>query len=96
MNFTNFISEEHFTPGRLVAIVLPQAEEDSTNGRVGYLVGELHTSGRWPVLVYNVSYRRNGNMYTEIHQHSGYIILISGPCKEYILVTIQRSTFSLS
>jgi hypothetical protein len=49
---------------------------------VGYLIEELHTSGRWPLLVYNVSYRINGNIYTEIHQDGSYIILISGPCKE--------------
>ena len=61
---------------------LPLAEEDSTNKEVGYLIEELHTSGLWPILVYNVSYKMNGNMYTEIQQHGSYIILISGPCKD--------------
>jgi hypothetical protein len=46
MNFTNFISEEHFTPGRPLMKVLPLAEEDSNNKYVQYLIEELHTSGR--------------------------------------------------
>lgn len=64
-------------------VVLPLAEEDSTNNEVGYLIEELHTSDRWPILVYNVSYNMNGNMYTEIHQHGSYIMLIAGPCEEW-------------
>jgi hypothetical protein len=49
---------------------------------VEYLIEELHTSARWPILVYNVSYEMNRIVYTEIHKYSSYIILISGPCKE--------------
>jgi hypothetical protein len=82
MHYPKLIRDEHFTVGRPLVIVLPLVEEDSTNKEVGYLIDELHSSGRWPVLVYNVSYRINGNMYTEIHQDGSYIILISGPCKE--------------
>jgi hypothetical protein len=62
-------------------IVLQLEGEDSTNNEVRYLTEELHTSGRCPILVYNISYTINGNMYTEIHQDSSFIILISGPCK---------------
>ena len=83
MHYTKLISEEHFTAGRPIVVVLPITEEDSTNKEVEYLIKELHTSGRWPVLVYNVGYKMNGNMYTEIHPHGSYIILISVPCKEW-------------
>jgi hypothetical protein len=81
MYYTKLISEEHFTAGRPLVIVLPIAEEDSTNKEVGYLIEELHTSGRWPVLVYNVGCKLNRNKYTEINQHDSYIILTSGTCK---------------
>jgi hypothetical protein len=64
-------------------IVLPIAEEVSTNKEVGYLIEELHTSELWPILVYNVGYKMNQNMCTEIHPHGSYITLISGPCKEW-------------
>ena len=83
MHYTKLISEELFTAGSPLLIVLPLAEEKSSNKEVGYLIEELHTSGHWPILVNNVGYKMNGNMYTEIHQHSSYIILISGPCKEW-------------
>ena len=63
--------------------MLPLAEEDSTNNEVGYLIDELHTSGRWPMLLFNIKYQMNENMYTDIHPHGSYIILISGPCKEW-------------
>ena len=66
-----------------LVIVLPLAEEESTNNEVGYLIEELHTSGLWPILLYNVGYKMNRNMYTEIQQHGSYIILISGPCEEW-------------
>jgi hypothetical protein len=82
MHCTKLISEENFTAGSPLVIVLPLAKEDSTNMEVGYLIEELHTSGRWPILVYNVGYKMNGNMYTDIQQHGSYIILISGPCEE--------------
>ena len=80
MHYTELISEEHFTPGWPLVIALPLAEEFSNNKEVGYLIEELHKSGRWPILVYNGSNKMNGIMYTEIHQHGSYIILISGPC----------------
>jgi hypothetical protein len=38
MEYTKLTSEEHFTAGRPLVIVLPLAEEDSTNEEVGYLV----------------------------------------------------------
>jgi len=84
MHFTQLISKEHFTTGRPLVIVLPLAEEDSTNKEVGYLIEELHTSGRRPILlVCNVRHKTNRNIYVEIHPHCSYIILISGPCKEW-------------
>jgi hypothetical protein len=65
-------------------VVLPIGwGEDSTNKEVGYLIEELHTSGHWPIMVHNVSYKMKGFKYTEIYPHCIYIILISGPCKEW-------------
>jgi len=46
MHYTKLISEEHFTAGRPLVILLATAKEDSTNKEVGYLIEELHTSGR--------------------------------------------------
>jgi hypothetical protein len=63
-------------------VVLPLAEEDPTNKEVGYLIEELHKSGRWPVLVFNVSCEMIGNMYKGMHKYSGYIIRIPAPCQE--------------
>jgi hypothetical protein len=79
--YTELIRKEQFTAGRPVVILLPLAEEHSTNKEVGYLIEKLHTSGYWPVLVY-VSCKMDGNMYTEIHQNCSYVILVSAPCKE--------------
>jgi hypothetical protein len=66
MLYTKFISEEHFTAGRPQTIVLPVAEESTTNEEFGYLVEQLHTPSRWPILVYNFGYEMETNMYTEI------------------------------
>jgi carbonic anhydrase len=46
MHFTKHISVEHFTTGRPLVMLLPLAEEDTTNKEVGYLIDELHTSVR--------------------------------------------------
>jgi hypothetical protein len=81
MQYTKLISEQHFTDGRALVIVLPLSEESTTNEEVGYLIEELHSSGRWPILVYNLGYEMKGNMHTEIQQHGSDIILISGACK---------------
>jgi hypothetical protein len=78
MHYTKIINVGHFAAGRPIMILLPLVEEDSPNKEAGYLIEELHTSGPWPILVYNVSYKMNGIMYTEVHPH--YIILISGMC----------------
>jgi hypothetical protein len=83
MHYTKHISEEHFPAGLPLLIVLPLAEENSTNKEEGYLIEELHKLGRWPILVFNTSYKMNENMYTDIHPHGSYIVLISGPCKEW-------------
>ena len=82
MHYIKLASEEHFTAGHPLVRVLPLVEEDSTNKEVGHQIEELHTSGHWPILVQNINYKMKGNTYTEMHQHSSYIILISGPCKE--------------
>jgi hypothetical protein len=52
----------------------------TTNEEVGYLIEELHASGRWPIKVFKVGYELKGNMYTEINQHCSYIIQISETC----------------
>jgi hypothetical protein len=65
MHYTKLISEEYFTAGRPLVIMLPLSEEDTINEEVGHLIEELHTSGRWPVLVYNLGYKMKGNLYTE-------------------------------
>ena len=38
MHYTKLISEEHFTAGRPLVIVLPLEEEGSTKKEVGYLI----------------------------------------------------------
>ena len=43
MHYTKLISEENFTAGRPLVIMLPLAEEDSINKEVIYLIDELHT-----------------------------------------------------
>jgi hypothetical protein len=83
MHYTKLISDKHFTAGRPLVIVLPLEEKSSPNNEVGYLIEEMHKSGRWPIIVYNVSYKMNGNTYTDVHKHGSYILLISGPCKEW-------------
>jgi hypothetical protein len=39
MHYTKHISEEHFTAGRPLVIMLPLVEGGTTNEDVGYLVG---------------------------------------------------------
>jgi hypothetical protein len=62
MHYTKVMSKEHFTTRRPLVTVLPLAEEDYSNKGAGYLIEELHTSGRWPKQLYNVSYKINGNV----------------------------------
>jgi hypothetical protein len=83
MDCTKLISEQHFTLARPVVIVLPATEEDSTTEEIVYLITELHTSNRWPILLFNTNYKVNANMTVEIHQHGGYVILISGSCRNF-------------
>jgi hypothetical protein len=83
MDCTKLISEQHFSLARPVVIVLPRTEEDSTIEELGYLITELHTSSRWPILLFNTSYEVSGNMTVEINQHGSYIILISGSCRNF-------------
>jgi len=90
MHYSKLISEEHFSAGLPLEVVLPIAwGGDSTNKEVGYLIEELHTSGRWPILVHNVSYNIKGYMYTEIHPRGSYIILISGPCNLGVISVLR-------
>ena len=88
MHYTSLISEENFIPGRPLVIMLPLAAEGSTGNEVKYLIQELHTSGHWPILVFNFSNELNRSMYTEIYQHYSYIILRAGSCKEW-----EQNTF---
>jgi hypothetical protein len=98
MHFTKLIGEEIFNCGLPLEVVLPLAGEVSTNKEVEYLIEELHTSGRWPVLVHNVSYMIKRYMYTEIHPRDCYIILISGPCNawEEDILRFWRQLYELS
>ena len=90
MQITKLLSEETFTPGLPVVVVLPLMWVEYSNSKeVGYLIEELHTSGRWPILVHNASYNMKGYMYPEIHPDGGYIILIAGPCKLWELHVIR-------
>jgi hypothetical protein len=68
--------------------VMLLAEDDSISKEVNYLTEELHKSGRWPIVVLNISSEMHGSMYTEIHQHGSCIILISEPCEEW-----EQNTF---
>ena len=81
MYYTKLISEEIFTPGLPLVVM----GGDSTNKEVGYLLQELQTSSRWPILVHNISYKVQGytRMHTQTHLHGSYIIILSGPCKEW-------------
>jgi len=85
MYYTKLISEEIFTPGLPLVVMLPLAGEDSTKKEVGYLIEELQISSHWPILVHNINYKveRYTRMHTQTHPHGSYIILISGPCKEW-------------
>jgi hypothetical protein len=56
---------------------------DSPNNDVSFLIEELHTAGRWSVLVFNATDRIRENMYVETQKHGSYILLISGPCQEW-------------
>jgi hypothetical protein len=57
---------------------------------VSYLIQDIYLTSRWPVLVLNVSNEMTQNMYTEIHQHCIYIVLISGQCKDW-----EQNTFGI-
>jgi hypothetical protein len=104
MHYTKLISEEHFTAGRPLVIVLPIFPKwcalslvDSSIKEVGYLLEELHKSGRWPILVINIDYKMNGITYTETHQHGSYIILTPGPCtlREYHFLSFSQQVNAL-
>jgi len=74
-------SEEDFTPGQTLLIMLPIAGEGSSSNEARYLIQDIYLTSRWPVLVLNFSNEMTKSMYTEIHQHFSYVVLISGPCK---------------
>jgi hypothetical protein len=82
VDYTKSISEEHFPVGQSLVIVLPLAE-DTTNKEVSSLIKELHTLGRWPLLVVNATCEKEANKCIETHKHGSYIILTSGPCHEW-------------
>ena len=52
---------------------------------MGYLVQELHTSARWPILVFSYIYKMYGNINTGMHPHSSCIIPTPGQCEEWEL-----------
>jgi len=83
MQYIRIMSEENFRAGHPLVIVLPLAVKDSTSEEVGYLIQELHISGCWPILVFNVSPNINGSVYTELNKREAYIILISGLREEW-------------
>ena len=90
MYFTKLLSEEIFTPGLPLVVMLPVWEEISIHKEVGYLIQELHTSSRWPILVHNMSYSMEGytRMHKQTHPHGSYIILISGSCRDWGIHTL--------
>jgi hypothetical protein len=73
---------KHITAERPLVIVLPVAEEDSSSKEVEHLVEALNKPVRRPILMFNDTDEINRNMYTEIHQHSSYVILKSLPSHE--------------
>jgi hypothetical protein len=83
MHYTKLISEEHFIAGRPLVIVLPLADECTTNEEMGYLIEELQSLVRCSILVINMGNKIKGNIHTEINKDSSYIILKSGPCVEW-------------
>lgn len=83
MDSTKLISEQHFISTLPLVIALPPTEEDSTTEDVGFLIAQLHTSNRWPVLLLNTNYGMTGNMIFGINRHGSYVILISGPCQPF-------------
>jgi len=90
MNYTSLISEENFKPGRTLVIMLPVAGEGSSSNEVSYLIQDIYLTIRWTVLVLNVSNDMTQSMYTEIHHHYSYIILMSGSCKGW-----EQNTFGI-
>jgi hypothetical protein len=98
MQYTRIISEEHFSAGRPLVIVMPLAVKESTSDEVDYLIEELHTAGRWPILVYNISNCINRNTYTEIDKPEAYIVIISEPCEQWteFISRFQQQLYELS
>ena len=70
--------------------MLPIAGEGSSSNEVRYLIQDIYLTSRWPVLPLNVSNEMKQSMYTEIHQHYIYIVLISGLCKDW-----EQNTFGI-
>jgi hypothetical protein len=77
------ISEELSPAVHPLIIVLPLVEKHSIEEQVGYLIKELHTSSRWPIIVVKLTYGMNRNMKIEIQKHGSYIILVSGTCQSF-------------
>ena len=98
MQNTIIISEEYFSVGPPLGIVLPLAAKDYPCEEVEYLLEELHTSGLWPIVVYNVSSNVKGNTYSEKEKHGAYIILISAPCEEWkdFISRFQQQVYEVS
>jgi hypothetical protein len=69
MEYTKLVSEEHFGVGRSLVIVLLLAEHDSSNNEVSSLIKDLHTSGRWPIVVFNAAYEMEEYRNVETHKY---------------------------
>jgi len=70
--------------------MLPIAGEGSSSNEMRYLIQDIYLTSRWPVLVLNVSNEMTQSMYTELQEHYIYIVLISGPYKDW-----ERNTFGI-
>jgi hypothetical protein len=66
MHYNRIRSEEYSNAVPSLVTVLSIAVKDSTREEVGYLIEELHTSGRWTILEYeyNVSNNMKRIMYS--------------------------------
>jgi hypothetical protein len=59
MHCNRITNEEHSNAVPPLVTVLPIAVKDATREEVGYLIEELHTSGRCTILVYEYNVSNN-------------------------------------
>jgi hypothetical protein len=70
-------------PGKPLVIFLSLLEEHSKKEELIYVIEELHTSNRWPIIVVDVIYDINVNRIIEMSKRGGYIILLSGTFQQF-------------